>query len=78
MEQDEPAGTILMMQALEAGCHAWTDKPVAGNVNTVSKLIQIRDKVEKVAAVGIKTMYYPTHQRVREVVRDSSLVVQRV
>jgi len=67
---DEPQNVALMQQALEAGCHVWTDKPLAARVATVDRLIALRDRTGKVAAVGMKTMYYPAHQRVREIVRD--------
>ena len=70
MDGDEPRNTGLMARCLEHGCHAWSDKPVAASVAGVSGLIEIRDRVGKVAGVGIKTMFYPTHQRVREIVRD--------
>jgi predicted dehydrogenase len=60
----------LMARCLEAGCHAWTDKPLASTTGAVRQLIALRDKVDKVASVGIKTMYYPAHQKVREIVRD--------
>ena len=70
MDGDEPRNTGLMAQCLERGCHAWTDKPVAASAAGAARLIEIRDRVGKVAGVGIKTMFYPTHQRVREIVRD--------
>ena len=67
---DEPRNTGLMARCLERGCHAWCDKPVAASAAGVARLIEIRDRVGKVAGVGIKTMFYPAHQRVREIVRD--------
>ena len=70
MDGDEPRNTGLMARCLERGCHAWTDKPLATNAAGAARLIEIRDRVGKVAGVGIKTMFYPTYQRVREIVRD--------
>lgn len=67
---DEPRNTGLMARCLERGCHAWCDKPVSASAAGVARLIDIRDRVGKVAGVGIKTMFYPAHQRVREIVRD--------
>lgn len=66
----EPLNASLMAQCLEAGCHAWTDKPLAASVARARQLIALRDRVHRVAAVGIKTMYYPAYQRVREIVHD--------
>ena len=70
MDGDEPRNTGLMARCLERGCHAWTDKPLATSAAGAARLIEIRDRVGKVAGVGIKTMFYPTYQRVREIVRD--------
>ena len=67
---DEPRNYGLMARCLERGCHAWCDKPVSASAAGIARLIDIRDRVGKVAAVGIKTMFYPAHQRVREIVRD--------
>ena len=67
---DEPRNAGLMARCLEHGCHAWCDKPVAASAAGAARLIDIRDRVGKVAGVGIKTMFYPAHQRVREIVRD--------
>jgi predicted dehydrogenase len=63
---------LLMARCLERGCHAWTDKPLASSAGAVRKLIASRDRAGRVAAVGVKTMYYPAHQKVREIVRDPS------
>jgi predicted dehydrogenase len=71
----EPAGregadnASLVARCLEAGCHVWTDKPLASTVAAVRELIALRDRSTKVASVGIKTMFYPAHQKVREIVR---------
>ena len=56
----EPRNTSLMAQCFERT----TSAP------TVARLIEIRDRVGNVAAVGIKTMFYSTHRRVREMVSD--------
>jgi len=67
---EEPLNADLMRRALEAGCHAWTDKPLAAHVATARTLIALRDRVGKVAAVGMKTMYYPAHVAMTDIVRD--------
>jgi predicted dehydrogenase len=69
---DEPASTQLMARCLEAGCHVWTDKPVAADVAMVEQLIAIRDRVGKVAAVGAKTMHNPAYVKAREIVREAA------
>ena len=61
----------LMDQCLDAGCHVFCDKPAASTADEVRHLISSRDRVGKVVAVGIKTMHYPTHTRVHEIVEDA-------
>lgn len=67
---DEPQNVALMTRALEAGCHAWTDKPLAASVAAARRLIALRDRAGKVAAVGIKTMFYPAHTKMRAIIAD--------
>ncbi len=66
---DEPLNARLMARCLEAGCHVWTDKPVAAAPATVDELIGLRDRAGRVAAVGAKTMYNPAHLKARQIVR---------
>jgi predicted dehydrogenase len=67
---DEPRNVALMAQALAAGCHAWTDKPLAASVAAARRLIALRERAGKVAGVGIKTMVYPAHAKAREIIAD--------
>jgi predicted dehydrogenase len=66
---EEPQNSVLLRTALEAGCHAWSDKPPASRAATVRDLIALRDRVGKVAAVGMKTMYAPAHAAMADIVR---------
>jgi predicted dehydrogenase len=63
----EPLNASLMARCLEAGCHVWTDKPVAITTATVRDLIALRDRADRVAAVGMKTMYNPAHRKARQI-----------
>lgn len=65
---DEPQNVALMARAFDAGCHAWTDKPLAATVAAARRLIALRDRAGKVAGVGIKTMFYPAHTKMREII----------
>lgn len=66
---DEPLAASLTTQCLQAGCHVWTDKPVAAHVGTVQDLIALRDRVDRIVAVGAKTMHNPAYTKAREIVR---------
>jgi predicted dehydrogenase len=67
---DEPRNVALMTRALESGCHAWTDKPLAASVAAARRLIALRDRLGKMAGVGIKTMFYPAHAKARQIIAD--------
>ena len=69
--REGPDNARLMARCLEAGCHAWTDKPLASTAAAVRELIALRGRTGKVASVGIKTMYYPAHQKVRQIVGEA-------
>jgi predicted dehydrogenase len=60
----------LIAQCLDAGCHVFCDKPVASTADEVRELIRRRDRAGKIVAVGAKTMHYPTHTKVRELLDD--------
>lgn len=66
----EPSNTSLVMRCLEAGCHVWTDKPVAASTATVDRMIALRDRVDRLVAVGAKTMHNPAYVKARAIVRD--------
>lgn len=60
----------LVERCLDAGCHVFCDKPLANSAEQVRRLIQRRDALNRTVGIGIKTMHYPTHSRVREIVDD--------
>lgn len=67
---DEPSNVALVERAFAAGCHVFTDKPLAASVATAARLIAARDRAGRVGMVGMKTMFYPAHDKVRQIVRD--------
>ncbi len=66
---EEPRAASLMAQCLRAGVHVWTDKPVAARTDTVKELIALRDRTDRVAAVGMKTMFNPAYRKARDIIR---------
>jgi len=60
----------LIAQCLDAGCHVFCDKPLASTADEVRELIRLRDRAGRVVGVGAKTMHYPTHTKVRELIDD--------
>jgi predicted dehydrogenase len=68
--EGRPLQPQLVERCLDAGCHVFCDKPLASSAEQVRRLIQRRDALHRTVGVGIKTMHYPTHSRVREIVAD--------
>ena len=60
----------LVERCLEAGCHVFCDKPLANSAAQVRRLIERRDALARTVGIGVKTMHYPTHSRIREIVDD--------
>ncbi|MBI3971235.1 MAG: Gfo/Idh/MocA family oxidoreductase [Chloroflexi bacterium] len=60
----------LIAECLDAGCHVFCDKPIASTADEVRELIGLRNRSGKVVAVGAKTMHYPTHTKLRQIVDD--------
>jgi predicted dehydrogenase len=60
----------LIARCLEAGCDVFCDKPVASTSAEVRELLDLRQRYGRIVGVGIKTMHYPTHTKVREIVDD--------
>ena len=72
-DRDSEGRTVqpqLVERCLDAGCHVFCDKPLANSAEQVRHLIQRRDALKRTVGIGIKTMHYPTHSRVREIVDD--------
>ena len=72
-ELDSDGRTIqprLIAQCLEAGCHVFSDKPLASTADEVRELIRLRDRTGLTVGVGIKTMHYPTHSKIRTLLDD--------
>jgi len=73
-DETEPDGRSsqprLIAQCLAARCDVFCDKPVASTTDEVRELIRLRESTGRIVGVGIKTMHYPTHSKVRELLDD--------
>lgn len=69
-QDGEPANTDLVLRCLDAGCHVWSDKPIAGSTATVDRMIAARDRAGRLVAVGAKTMHSPANLKARAIVAD--------
>lgn len=65
-----PIQARLVAHCLQAGIHVFCDKPVAASAQEARRLIQERERAGRTVGVGIKTMFYPTHERIRQLIDD--------
>jgi predicted dehydrogenase len=56
----------LAIEAMNAGVHAWTEKPAAARASQVREMIEARDRNKRVAAVGYKKANMPATRKAKE------------
>ncbi|HET7092986.1 MAG TPA: Gfo/Idh/MocA family oxidoreductase, partial [Thermomicrobiales bacterium] len=56
----------LASEAMNAGVHAWTEKPAAMRASEVEAMIAVRDATRRKAAVGYKKAYMPATRKAKE------------
>ena len=60
------------LEALDAGCHVWMEKPPANSVAEVEGLIAAEQRKGKFVMVGFKKCFSPANQKVREIARSEA------
>jgi predicted dehydrogenase len=63
----------VALQAVEAGCHLFLEKPVSDSLEDVERLEQAVAERGVVAAVGCQLRFHPSLRRVRELLQDGSI-----
>ncbi len=56
--------------ALAAGCHLWTEVPVAPNADEAEEIATIAEEHGRIAQAGLNARFAPAYQRMREIVDD--------
>lgn len=69
-ENGHPQAAPIAIDALEAGCHVWMEKPPAASVAQVNALIETSEKSGKVVLVGFKKMFFPSIEKAKEIVES--------
>lgn len=59
--------TGIALDALRAGIHVWMEKPTAATVDEVRELIQARDESGKFIMTGLKKIFNPAIERVKQI-----------
>jgi predicted dehydrogenase len=66
-----PRYPALAMQAMEAGAHAWIEKPPAGSVGEIERMMEVSRRTGKFAGVGFKKMFFPATQKTKEIITSA-------
>lgn len=67
-EEGRPQATRLALDALEAGCHVWMEKPTAASVAEVRQLIETSNRAGRYVMTGLKKTFFPSIVRAKEIV----------
>jgi predicted dehydrogenase len=70
-ENSRPRYPKLAVDVMEAGCHAWIEKPPAGSVDEVQDMIQTSHKTGKFVMVGFKKIFFTAISKAKEVIESS-------
>ena len=65
-----PQYAQLAMDIMEAGCHAWIEKPPASTIEEIDAMIATSQRTGKFVQVGFKKVFYPAIQRAKQVMDD--------
>lgn len=67
-----PQYPAIAADCLEAGCHAWIEKPPAATVAELDALEAVARKTGRQVAVGFKKMFAPANEKARDLMDDPS------
>ncbi len=56
----------LLIDCVNAGCHAWIEKPPAATCGEIERMQAAAQKAGKNAMVGLKKMFFPANEKVKE------------
>lgn len=67
-EQGRPQATQLALDCLDAGAHVWMEKPTAGSVADVHRLLESSERNGRYAMTGLKKTFFPSIVRAKEII----------
>ncbi|HEX6971439.1 MAG TPA: Gfo/Idh/MocA family oxidoreductase [Limnochordia bacterium] len=68
--QGHPRATELAIDALEAGCHVWMEKPPAASVAAMQRLAEAAARAGRYVLVGFKKMFFPSIEKAKAIISD--------
>lgn len=66
-EQGNPRYPRLAADCLQAGAHAWIEKPPASSVAEVEGMIEVSRQTGKYIGVGLKKMFFPANRKAKAI-----------
>jgi predicted dehydrogenase len=70
-DEGRPQATQLALDALEAGCHVWMEKPTAASVAEVQQLMNASRRVGRFVMTGLKKTFFPSIVKTKEIVSSA-------
>lgn len=68
----DPDGAIqatrIALEALDAGCHVWMEKPTAASRRDVEALMEAERRNRRFVMTGLKKVFFPTVQKTKEII----------
>jgi len=67
-EQGRPRYPLLAIEAMQAGCHVWIEKPPASSTTEIRQMQAVSEQTGKVVLVGFKKCFMPSHDKVKQII----------
>jgi len=65
-ERGRPLYPRIAIDCLEAGCHAWLEKPPAASCAEIDEMRRAAEASGKKVVVGLKKMFFPANEKAKE------------
>ena len=62
----EPRHMKLAMDCMNAGCHAWTEKPPSASTDEIRRTMEVSERTGKIVLIGFKKCFFPAVEKARE------------
>jgi predicted dehydrogenase len=71
-ENSLPRFPAIAIDAMQAGAHAWIEKPPAGSVAEIDNMMAVERETGKFVQVGMKKMFFPTISKLHAISQDDA------
>jgi predicted dehydrogenase len=68
-ENGEPRYMKLAMDCMNAGCHAWVEKPPSASTDEIRQTMEVSDRTGKFTMVGFKKCFFPAVEKAYDITR---------